>query len=158
MTMTRRSNKRRTDRSPHPRLSLLRRQLGLSWVVLLLSLCYRLAQAGQDSIPILRRSLSAVDEDEPERVAMGPFSVKLAPTPLPLEGAALDSLYVYIQETLVDFMKGQAQSGLTVRYFVMTDIGVQETEGNVSTLRIATLGAILYTPGIPASFTSTRVL
>lgn len=77
-----------------------------------------------------------VGQDEPERVAMGPFSVKLAPTPLPLEGAALDSLYVYIQETLVNFMKGQAQSGFEVLYFVMTDIGVQETEGNVSTLRI----------------------
>ena len=77
------------------------------------------------------------EEQEPERVTTGPFSIKVAPTPTRLEEDALDSLYIHIQSTLVDFMRTRTTgSGLNVLYFVMTDIDIEDMDGNVSTLRI----------------------
>lgn len=99
--------------------------VSLLWMLVALQLCAFVHGLGMRNM-----------EREQERVTMGPFSLKLAPTPVPFRDAALDSLYVYIQETLVDYMSSVKGSGWTVKYFVMTDIDVLETEGNVSTLRI----------------------
>eukprot|EP00977_Amphora_coffeiformis_P026053 scaffold23920_cov199-Amphora_coffeaeformis.AAC.1 len=66
---------------------------------------------------------------------MGPFSVRLAPTPRLLGDEELDALYVHIQQTLVKYMTTVAGSGLDIRYFVITDVGIQKYEANVSTLR-----------------------
>lgn len=77
------------------------------------------------------------NEPVQERVTMGPFLLKLAPTPLPIKPDALDALYVYIQQTLVSYMSTVQQgNGWAIKYFVMTDIEIVESEGNVSTFRI----------------------
>lgn len=68
-------------------------------------------------------------------MTMGPFSVRLAPTPRLLGDEELDALYVHIQKTLVNYMTDVAGSGLEIRYFVITDVGIQKYDANVSTLR-----------------------
>jgi hypothetical protein len=88
------------------------------------------------------------DPDEPTRVTVGPFSLQLAPTPFTFNPDALDLLYVYIQQTLLEYMNLQAaDSGLNVLYFVMTDIGLSEMDGDVSTLRIGEGAAAFGAPG-----------
>ena len=74
--------------------------------------------------------------DEPERVTLRPFSVRLAPTPLEWLPQTLNELYDVIHDVIVAYIGDRTPTGLSMRYFVMTEIGVQDANGNISILRI----------------------
>ena len=125
----------------------LLRQMGLFGIVvaaLLLCLCPSLVQARIHNPPQrLRRSL--VLDAEPHRVPTPRFFVKLAPTPLTLDGKLLNEFYVILQEFLRETINDETGNGLPLLYFVMTDISPEETEGNVSTLSVGE-GAATFGP------------
>lgn len=107
----------------------------LSSALLVLSpYCCDVARAADDDIADERRFLQRLP-DEPERVTLGPFLVRLAPTPRRLGDEELDALYVHIQNTLLDYMSQVTDTGLIVQYFVITNVGISALEDNVSTLR-----------------------
>jgi hypothetical protein len=49
---------------------------------------------------------------------------------------ALNQLHDVVHDVIVEHVRGKIPNGLSIRYFVMTDIGVQDMEGNISNLKI----------------------